>query len=346
MNLTDAKYKDFALVKEMLETPEIMRNFDFAQAKETAAVVQSTGRLFLTGEGSSRIFPAKNMMRAALEMGLPLAIATEGSRQAHEYNLADFAVFAASNSGQTKEVISLFTKLADKGNEKRFGLTANEGTRLDSISNKCYTLTCGKENAVAATKSVVEQAMFYTSLLMPAESCGCGCTGGCPLVANQALAADKAKEVLETELDAGIVKTITDAPVVYFAGRNDGVAEELALKTNEITRKKSDYLEGTYAVHGIEEVMNGDEVVIVLDPFAEEIEKFKEVLADGVGMKLIAISSEDTIFPTIKIPKVEGFDTILQLLAGWNILVHVGVAAEIDLDKPERARKIGNEFVG
>ncbi len=124
------------------------------------------------------------------------------------------------------------------------------------------------------------------------------------------------------------------------------MVEELTLKTNEITRKKSDYLEGTYAVHGIEEVMNGDEVMIVIDPFAEEIEKFKEVLVDGVGMKLIAISSEETIFPTIKIPRVEGFDTILQLLAGWNILVHVGVAVGIDLDKPQRARKIGNEFVG
>lgn len=346
MNLTDAKYKDFALVKEMLETPRIMRNFDFAQAKAVADVIHLTGRLFLTGEGSSRIFPAKNMICEALRLGSPLAIATEGSRQAHEYGLTDYAVFAASNSGQTKEVISLFTKLAAQGNEKRFGLTANEGTRLDSCSNKCYTLTCGKENAVAATKSVVEQAMFYSSLLQPVGACSC--CSGCSSAAkpNQDLAADKAQEVLETELDAELVKAIVDAPVIYFAGRNDGVAEELTLKTNEITRKKSDYLEGTYAVHGIEEVMNADEVVILVDPFAEEIEKFKEVLVDGVGMKLIAISSEDTIFPTIKIPKVAGFDSILQLLAGWNVLVHVGVAAGIDLDKPQRARKIGNEFMG
>jgi glucosamine--fructose-6-phosphate aminotransferase (isomerizing) len=33
-------------------------------------------------------------------------------------------------------------------------------------------------------------------------------------------------------------------------------------------------------------------------------------------------------------------------LAGWNVLVHVGVALGINLDKPERARKIGNEFMG
>ena len=42
---------------------------------------------------------------------------------------------------------------------------------------------------------------------------------------------------------------------------------------------------------------------------------------------------------------MEGFQTVLQLLAGWNILVQVGVALGINLDKAQRARKIGNEFI-
>ena len=166
------------------------------------------------------------------------------------------------------------------------------------------------------------------------------------MAANQQEAAGKAQEVLEADLDPGIVEEFARAPVIYFAGRNNGVAEELTLKTNEITRKKSDYLEGTYAVHGIEEVMNADEVVVVVDPFPAEAEKFKQVLVDGVGMKVMAMAAEPTIFPTIRIPQVEGYDTVLQLLAGWNLLVHVGVALGINLDKPQRARKIGNEFVG
>jgi glutamine---fructose-6-phosphate transaminase (isomerizing) len=83
----------------------------------------------------------------------------------------------------------------------------------------------------------------------------------------------------------------------------------------------------------------------VIDPFAAEIEKFKTTLVDGVGMTVIAVAEEETPFPTICIPKVEGYETVLQLLAGWNILVHVGVALEINLDKAERARKIGNEFI-
>lgn len=338
MNLTNPKFAAFALVREMLETPRIVRDLDFVAAKDTAQAIQKVGRLFLTGEGSSRIFPAKNLICETLRQGIPLSVATEGARQAHEYDLSQFAVFGASNSGKTKELISLFTQLGKQGHANRYGLTANSPCMLEDVTNHCYTLGCGKEDAVAATKSVVEQALFYRSLLGPWEK-------NSLLVANQKEAAQKSQEVLEADLDPALVEKIAKAPVIYFAGRNNGVAEELTLKTNEITHKKSDYLEGTYAVHGIEEIMRPEEVVIVVDPFPAEIEKFKTTLVDGVGMTVIAVSDTETSLPTIRIPRVEGYQTVLQLLAGWNILVHVGVALGINLDKAERARKIGNEFI-
>lgn len=339
MNLTDSKFKSFALVREMLQTPEIMRNFRWGQAGEAAAAIRETKRLFLTGEGSSRIFPARNLKQMAMRAGADLTIVTDGCRQAHEYDLAKFAVFGASNSGQTKELISLFTKLRQGGHKRLFGLTANTGTKLAEVANSCYVLSCGKEDAVAATKSVVEQGLFYHALLADVA----GCTAARDELA---AGADAAKAVLEADLAPEMVEAIAKAKTIYFAGRNDGVAEELTLKTNEITRKKSAYLEGTYAVHGIEEVMDADDVVIVVDPFEAEVGKFKEVLVDGVGMKVFAIAPQKTVFPTIEIPSVRGFDAYLQLLAGWNVLVHVGVHNQINLDKPVRARKVGNEFIG
>ncbi len=339
MNLTDPRTKCFALVREMMETPRIIETFDFHRSAPAAREIRRAGRLFLTGEGSSRIFPAKNAIYELMRMGASLAVFTDGARQAHEYDLSQTAVVGASNSGKTKEVVSLFTELARRGHQKRFGLTANAGTNLEALSNQCYLLSCGKEDAVAATKSVVEQALFYRSLLVPFEA-------DSPMTRNQAEAAAKARQALEADLDRGLVGLVAAAPVVYFAGRNNGVAEELTLKTNEITHKKSDFLEGTYAVHGIEEVMKPGEVVVVVDPFPAEAQKFKEVLVDGVGLTVIALSAQETIFPTLRIPTVAGYDAVLQLLAGWNLLVHVGVALGINLDKAERARKIGNEFVG
>jgi glucosamine--fructose-6-phosphate aminotransferase (isomerizing) len=211
MNVNDPKFNCFALVHEMLDTARIVGEFDCSLAGEAAQVVRDTGKLFLTGEGSSRIFPAKNLMCQVLRQGIPLAVVTEGARQAHEYDLSDFAVFGASNSGKTKELISLFTKLAGEGHTKRFGLTATSPSPLETASSRAYTLSCGPEKAVAATKSVVEQALFYCSLLEAWQK-------EPSMAANQQQACLKAKEVLEMELDPALVQTIARAPVVVFGG--------------------------------------------------------------------------------------------------------------------------------
>jgi len=338
MKLTEQKYAQYALCKEMLETVEVIRNFKTKDLSKAVDSLKKTKKLFMTGEGSSRIFPAKHTINLIQKNAFGLTAYTEGSRQAAELKLNEFTMFGASNSGKTKEVISLFKNKETAG---KFALIAHENTPLGAISDDEYILNCGNEDAVAATKSVIEQALFYHQLMKTfigatADQCS----------ATMSELADKSKEVLEMEIDPELIAAIAKADVIYFAGRNVGVAEEAALKTNEITRKKSGYLEGTYAAHGIEEVMTENEVVIVVDPYKEEEGKFKEVLVDGVGMKVIAISDHDTMFPTIKIPSMSCHDAYLQLQACWNVLVEVGIACGVDLDHPTRARKVGNEFIG
>ena len=108
---------------------------------------------------------------------------------------------------------------------------------------------------------------------------------------------------------------------------------------------RSDFLEGTYAVHGIEEVMEPVDVVFVVDPIDDEIEKFQEVLAKGVGLKVVAIADRDTPFATIRVPEAGELAPYVYLCAGWNVLVEIGIGLGINLDKPERARKVGNELI-
>jgi glucosamine--fructose-6-phosphate aminotransferase (isomerizing) len=189
---------------------------------------------------------------------------------------------------------------------------------------------------VAATKSVIEQGLFYDAVIR--EMLGKPMTGLDTL-------ADLIETALTQEIDPVITAAIKNADVIYFAGRNTGVVEELTLKTNEITRKRSDFLEGTYAAHGIEEIMDKSEVVIVVEPFESEEEKFTECLVRGVGMEVVALSSRQTTFPTVIIPDGGDYAPYVELAAGWNLLVEIGLAIGIDLDKPVRARKIGNEFI-
>ena len=79
---------------------------------------------------------------------------------------------------------------------------------------------------------------------------------------------------------------------------------------------------------------------------SQTIEKFQEVLVEGVGLKVVAIADRDTPFTTIRIPSAREMNPYVFLSAGWNLLVEIGLALGIDLDKPERARKVGNEFIG
>ncbi|MBN1456589.1 MAG: hypothetical protein JW912_01910 [Sedimentisphaerales bacterium] len=337
MNLQDQEYAKYALVQEMMDTIGVVKSFNVDQTKDVAGKISSVGRLLLTGEGSSRIFPAKNAMRKAMTWGLDLGIFTDGSRQSAQYDLSKFAVFCASNSGRTKEVVLLAKKLTEAGNKNCFGLCANKDTLLEEACDSTLVLTCGWEQAVAATKSVIEQALVYESIMrhIAGSIKGLAC----------AKLSGAIETALTTKIDPEIVATATKAPTIFFAGYNDGVAEELTLKTNEITRKKSDFLEGTYAVHGIEEVMSPNDIVFVVDPIEVEEEKFQEVLVKGVGLKVVAIANRDTSFPTIRVPDVGDLMPYVYLSAGWNLLVEIGMALGIDLDKPDRARKVGNELI-
>ena len=261
MNLTDNNYSKFALVREMLETASIIRNFDPGVSGKFVKNVKSHKGLFLTGEGSSRIFPARRAIYSNLRKDYKLPVLTDGCTQAMEYVLDDFAVFAASNSGQTKEVIRMVIDLKNKNHKALFGLTANKNTKLQELAADTHVLSCGKEEAVAATKSVMEQGLFYDSLLRNLR--------GEKMPGTKELG-DKVEQAMTMKISREITDIIKQADMIYFAGRDNGVAGELALKTNEITRKKSAFLEGTFALHGIEEVMNKNEVLIWVDPFMED----------------------------------------------------------------------------
>jgi len=337
MNLNEEKYAKFGLVKDMMAAVDIVKKFNCDQAIAIAGAIKKARRLMLTGEGSSRIFPAKNVMCLAAQKGWKLHLATAAARQSMEYNLKDWAVFAASNSGKTSEVIKLFQQLSAAGHQQRYALTANATTQLEALSNQGYVLACGPESAVAATKSVIAQALFYQALIEHAV--------GKPRMQKQVekLSA-QVHQALTLSIDPALVARIASAPTIYFSGRNDGVAEELTLKTNEITRRKSDFMEGTYAVHGVEEVMDAGDVVIIIDPYPDYEAKFQEVLASKIGLTIISIADHDTSFPTIRIPRSQ-LPAYVQMAAGWNLLVEVGVKLHVDLDHPVRARKVGNEFV-
>lgn len=334
MNLKDNKYSKYYLVQEMMGTVEAVRKFNPEVALPCAQAARGAGKLMLSGEGSSRIMPAKNAIRKALRWGVGERIVTDGAHQCCEYALDDYAVVLSSNSGRTKETLLLANKLIADGNSRRFGVTANEHTPLEEKCSSTYVLGCGWENAVAATKSVVEQVLYNEAVVRT--------LAGKPMADLPALA-EKIESALTLEVPAEVIRWAKNARTIYFAGMNDGVAEELTLKTNEIVRRKSDFLEGTYALHGPEEVMQDGDIVFVVEPIEQEYDKYRSVF-DGAGVHVVAISTKQTPFTTIVVPQAGEYQQYVDLCAGWNLLVEIGIAEGINLDKPSRARKVGNEM--
>lgn len=328
------KNADIALVSEMLETANVIRNFDFSRTAALAAEIRKAGRVFMTGEGSSRILPAHNFISTAMGLGVDLATATEGSYQAMDYDLAAYVVLAASNSGKTKETLTLMRKLNALQHGRVFGVTAAAGTPLDQETRDCIVLSCGWEKAVAATKSVVEQALVYQSILAHLVPCR--------WEQDKIKAAVLAESVMSADVPPAIVDKFAAAGTIFLSGRNNGVAEELALKTNEIVRKPSRYLEGTLALHGIEEIMTARDVVVFLDPPETEFAMMEKIFIQNIGATVVVLGPKATPFPTIFTPQLDGYSNYLALMAGWNLLAETGLKLGFDLDKPARARKVGN----
>ena len=115
MNLTDSKYNRFALVKEMMETPGVISGFDSTVLLPFAEAVRKKGGIFLTGEGSSRIFPAKRAMYARMIRGCRFPVMTEGSTQAIEYDLKTMRSSVPQTPARPKRSCVSWSALRDRG---------------------------------------------------------------------------------------------------------------------------------------------------------------------------------------------------------------------------------------
>jgi glucosamine--fructose-6-phosphate aminotransferase (isomerizing) len=138
-------------------------------------------------------------------------------------------VFIASNSGKTKEDLELIQKLKRQNHDNIISIVANVGTPIMNEAHVSYLLTCVTEKAIPVTKSVIEQALFYDLLFRKLNNLS---------LPDLSKLGRLITQVLEMSIPEEITETLINSKIVYFAGRNNGVAEELTLKANEIARKK------------------------------------------------------------------------------------------------------------
>ena len=78
MNLDDPKYRQFAICHEMLDSCKVIRNFDIKTVDPYLEDIRKKKKLFITGEGSSKIFPASHLIYRNLQVKSKFNIVLKG----------------------------------------------------------------------------------------------------------------------------------------------------------------------------------------------------------------------------------------------------------------------------
>lgn len=328
--------------QEMLEAKQVCLNFDLDICKEIASKIGSS-KIIFTGMGSSLIFPGKQAKNRALKLGISNKVDAYFASDLFQYkDFSDTYIFLCSNSGKTKEVI-LLLDYAKKHGAKCIALTTVADSILAQRADEKIILKCGFEKGVAASKSIMEQALVYDSLIFH-------------LAKNQGREVDfnKLKEDLNQtagfieentngKLPENLLNELVKAEHYFIVGLDNGVAEEITLKTYEIARKLAFYYPDTHIVHGPEEAIDGG-CAIIFEPSAFEnyigdFEKF----SGKTNVTLVGIDGKQLI-PGLEVKINDNFRNYCLLSGGWGLLRNVANRLGIDIDHPVKASKVGNPY--
>ncbi len=330
--------------QEMLEAESVCLNFDFHKTKELAHSI-GANRIIFTGMGSSLIFPGKHAKNRALKLNIANKVEAYLASDLFQYH--DFSntfVFLCSNSGKTKEIMLLQDYVISKG-AQCIAVTAVGDSILAQRSDNTIVLSCGFERGIAATKSVIEQALVYDSLIYN-------------LAKNQGIQVNF--EILKEELNKtaaairnninltiaeNILNTLVNSNRYYMVGLDNGVAEEIALKAYEIARKMAVLYPDTQIVHGVEEAIEGN-CAIIFQPstFHDYISDFQKFSAK-TQCQLIGIDHRHSL-QGVSVEMNETFSNYCLIAAGWGVLRSVANRLHLDMDHPAKASKVGNPFEG
>lgn len=327
---------------EMLESKQVAENFDLDLCKEIAQRIGDSNIIF-TGMGSSLIFPGKQAKNRALKLRITNKVEAYFASDLFQYkDLSDTYVFLCSNSGKTKEVILLLDRIKDLG-AKAIAVTAVSDSILAQRADWKIILKCGFEKGVAATKSVVEQALVYDSLIFHLAKAQRKQVDFSKLREDLNQTAQFIEENINAKVPEDLLEALVKAEHYFIAGLDNGVAEEITLKSYEIARKLAFYYPDTHIVHGPEEAIEEGVAVIfepsVFENYIGDFEKF----SGKTNVTLVGIDDKELI-PGLEVKVNDIFRNYCLLAGGWALLRNVAANLGIDIDHPLKASKVGNPF--
>ena len=239
-----------------------------------------------------------------------------------------------SNSGKSREILTLAQKFPK---DKIFAITGSITSELGKAAGHVYELQTGKEKAVAATKSIIEQTLVCESLIRYlAEERSFTKIDLAPI--SRAM-----RENFKKKIPISLLVNISGARTVYFVGGSSGIGEEIALKFVELAKKKAKFIPGTQILHGAEEVIEKGDVIFLL--FAERyknyFDRFKS-LKEKTDCHIYTIGKDVSFAETaLDVELVSGFKPYCMLPYFWSMLTQFAKLKGFSLDKGDKIAKVG-----
>ena len=264
--------------------------------------------VLLVAEGSSRLMPGGFAQVLARRLGLHGRLSACGGREAQRLDLTAVRVLLASNSGRSREPLAAGSAL------KPLALVGVTGGPMTTLGGPTRILLPRPEVAIAATASV------YAQVLTVAEAVYATAGRSIPLARLRSGAAA-----------ALVPVAATAAQRIFWCGGEDGLGDELALKTAETTGLPGFSCPGTMALHGVEELWGDGDLVIDLGLGAEDAADLaRRAAATPARVQRVAAAADDEWAP------------LDRLCAGWMLLAALATSVSRDPAVPRRARKVGN----
>lgn len=278
---------------------------------ELVEALRSGPSVLLVAEGSSRLMPGGLAQVLARRHGLHGRLAACGGREAQQLNLARVRLLLASNSGRSREPLA-----AARAVSQPLALVGVPGGPMTSLGGPTRVLMPRPEASIAATASV------YAQVLTVAEAVCVAAGDTAPIARLRAGVAEALAAFPQPVL--GVVR-------IFWCGGEDGLADELALKTAETTGQAGFACPGTMALHGVEELWTDSDLVIDLGLSAED--------ATDLGTRVSATPAR-----LIRLPALteDAWAPLDRLVAGWMLLAAQAALLGRDPAVPRRARKVGN----
>ncbi len=333
---SEKKY-DHYMIKEIREQPEsarrLLASLESAQKsrlENLASMMRKSQKIVFLASGTSyhACLLAVYFLRKA-EVDAQAIIASEFK----DYASIDqeSLVIAVSQSGETMDVIDAL-KFAREKKAKIASVVNVPFSTIQRMSNLSLQIEAGQEVCVAATKTFVNQVVFFLSLAS---------------VLGYKVELSRLPEKISSLLSGeekiiALAKRLKDKKDIYIIGRGLSypVAREIALKLKEISYIHAEGMMGGELKHGtLALIEQGTPVIALINSNPAMISSVKE--AEARGANIISITNTPGLYEEeINIPAENDAEfSVLAAIVGQLLTYYIAKEKGLPIDKPRNLAK-------